>query len=310
MPIKTLHSHRHHLGWDHSNPPALTAAPGDKLELELLDASGNRIQPTDKHAAVLNLAPENANPLTGPIYVEGAEAGDALVIDILDFGLSHWGWTALIPEFGLLQADFPDPFLHLSNYDETAIRFTDNVRLPTRPFAGTIGVAPAKPGCHSAIPPTHCGGNMDIKNLVRGSQLLLPVEVPGALLSVGDGHAAQGDGEVCGTAIETRLTIQIRVSVIKASHQQIPQPMAFIPTSGYAEVSAGRSLMTTGIGPDLFMAAQDAVRFMVDQLCVRYGLEPEIAYCLCGVAGDLRISQLVNVPNWTAVFSISEGVFC
>ncbi|NJN46623.1 MAG: acetamidase/formamidase family protein [Candidatus Competibacteraceae bacterium] len=297
------------MGWDHSYPPALTVAPGEKLELELLDASGNRIQPTDNHAAVLNLAPENANPLTGPIYVEDAEAGDTLVIDILDFGLSDWGWTALIPEFGLLQADFPDPFLHLSSYDETVVRFTDNVRLPTRPFAGTIGVAPAQPGCHSAIPPSNCGGNMDIKNLVRGTQLLLPVEVPGALLSVGDGHAAQGDGEVCGTAIETRLSIQIRVSVIKTVQQTIPQPMAFIPSGGYAEVSGGRSLMTTGIGSDLFTAAQDAVRFMIDLLGRRYGLEPELAYCLCGVAGDLRISQLVNVPNWTVGFRCRRVFF-
>ncbi|MEZ5582241.1 MAG: acetamidase/formamidase family protein [Candidatus Competibacteraceae bacterium] len=309
MPIKTLHSHRHHLGWDHSYPPALTVAPGDKLELELLDASGNRIQTTDTHEAVLNLAPENANPLTGPIYVDGAELGDTLVIDILDFGLSDWGWTALIPEFGLLQEDFPDPFLHLSTYDETTVRFTDSVRLPTRPFAGTIGVAPAQPGCHSAIPPTHCGGNIDIKSLVRGSQLLLPVEVPGALLSVGDGHAAQGDGEVCGTAIETRLSIQIRVDVIKAAQQTIPQPMALVPAVGYAEVSEGRSVMTTGIGPDLFTAAQDAVRFMIGLLSRRYGLEPELAYCLCGVAGDLRISQLVNVPNWTVGFSMPEDVF-
>jgi acetamidase/formamidase len=309
MPIKTLHSHRHHLGWDHTYPPVLTIAPGEKLELELLDASGNRIQPTDNYAAVLSLAPENANPLTGPIYVEGAEAGDTLVIDILDFGLSGWGWTALIPGFGLLEADFPQPFLHLSTYDETTVRFTDSVRLPTRPFAGTIGVAPAQSGCHSAIPPRTCGGNMDIKNLVRGAQLLLPVEVPGALLSVGDGHAAQGDGEVCGTAIETRLNIQIRVSAIKAAQQTIPQPMAFISAQGNVEANAGRSIMTIGIGPDLFTAAQDAVRFMIDQLRGCYGLEPELAYCLCSVAGDLRVSQLVNAPNWTVAFSVSEAVF-
>lgn len=309
MTFKTLHSHRHHLGWDSGNPPALTVAPGETVELELLDASGNRVQRTDTHEAALNLKAENANPLTGPLHIEGSEPGDTLVIDILDYALGDWGWTALIPGFGLLQEDFPQPFLHLSTYDPATVRFADDLRLPTRPFAGTIGVAPAEPGCHSAIPPRACGGNMDIKNLVRGAQLQLPVEVPGALLSVGDGHAAQGDGEVCGTAIETRLSIQIQVDVIKAAQQTLSRPMAVVPEEPTVRGDKARRLLTTGIGPDLFSAAREAVRFMIDQLRKRYGMEPELAYCLCSVAGDLRISQLVNAPNWTVGFSVPDDIF-
>lgn len=154
MTFKTLHSHRHHLGWDSGNPPALTVAPGETVELELLDASGNRVQRTDTHEAALNLKAENANPLTGPLHIEGSEPGDTLVIDILDYALGDWGWTALIPGFGLLQEDFPQPFLHLSTYDPATVRFADDFcDYPPGPSREPSGSRPPSPAVTAPFHP-------------------------------------------------------------------------------------------------------------------------------------------------------------
>ncbi len=301
--IKTIHSSQQHLGWDNSLPVALTVSPGEKLVLELQDASGNRVQKNSTADLIPSLLPENANPLTGPVMVEGAQPGDTLVVDLLDYSISTWGWTAIFPEFGLLSEDFPDPYLHISEYNAQEIIFTDDIILPTRPFAGTIGVAPASPGHFDAIPPLSCGGNIDMKTLTQGSRLYLPVQVPGALFSVGDGHAAQGHGEVCGTAIETQLSVRVRLSLIEGQH--LPFPSADVENPA----PPGRCFVTTGIGADLLSAAQDAVRFMVDHLTKNYRLEPELAYCLCSVAGDLSIAEVVNAPQWTLCFSLPTRIF-
>lgn len=301
--IKTIHSHQRHLGWDNSLPAALTVMPGEECVLELQDASGNRVQKDSSADLIPSLLPENANPLTGPVRVEGARRGDTLVVDLLDYSISDWGWTAIFPEFGLLSDEFPDPYLHISQYNAREVLFTDDITLPTRPFAGTIGVAPASPGHCSAIPPLSCGGNMDLKTLTRGSRLYLPVQVPGALFSVGDGHAAQGHGEVCGTAIETQLSVHVKLSLIEGQHHAYPSAEVEHPAS------SGRCFVTTGIGPDLVSAARDAVRFMIDQLIKNYKLEPEMAYCLCSVAGDLSIAEVVNAPQWTLCFSLPSGIF-
>ena len=184
--------HNHHLGWNPTQSPAVHAAPGDIIELQLQDASGNTFKRSDGAEIIQTLLPENANPLTGPIFVEGAKPGDTLVVEILDFGHADWGWTAIIPGFGLLTEDFNDAFMHISEYTSDFVNFADGIRLPTRPFAGTIGCCPSPHEHLPAIPPHHCGGNMDFAGLVAGSSLYFPIEVAGALFSVGDGHAAQG----------------------------------------------------------------------------------------------------------------------
>ena len=301
--IRTLHSSQHHLGWNRGNAPALHIAPGEELELQLLDASGNRIARGDGAEAVTRLEAENANPLTGPVFVEGAEAGDVLAVDILDFTHGGWGWTAIIPGFGLLADDFPAPFLHISEYDDKELRFTPDIRLPVRPFAGTIGVCPDSAQTLSAIPPHQCGGNMDFRDLAAGSRLYLPVQVEGALFSAGDGHAVQGDGEVCGTAVETRLGLRARFELLKGG--KLPAPKAECSTAD----GGGKQLVTLGIGPDLQAAAADALRFMIDELGRDYGLDPELAYCLCSCAAGLRIAQLVNAPHWTVACSLPLSCF-
>lgn len=303
--MHTIHRHQHHLGWDNSNQPVVTVAPGERLALELLDASRGLFTPASTAATLGELELGNANPLTGPVYVDGAEPGDTLAVTIHDYAISDWGWTAIIPGFGLLADDFPEPLMHISSYDYNTVEFLPGVQLPTRPFAGTIGVAPSVNGNHSAIPPLPCGGNMDVRSLVAGTTLYLPVRVPGALFSAGDGHAAQGDGELCGTAIETTLGVEISFELVKAEHSPFPRfraPAAAWPASG-------ERLVTTGIGPDLFTAAQEAARYLIDRLVAEHHMNPELAYCLLSVAANLRIAEIVNQPNWTVACEIPLDIF-
>ncbi len=303
--LRTIHRHQHHLGWDNSQAPLLTVAPGERIALELMDASRGLFTRTADAATLAELKLENANPLTGPVFIDGARPGDTLVVNIHDYARSDWGWTAIIPGFGLLADDFTAPLMHISSYDHAYVEFLPGIRLPTRPFAGTIGVAPAAPGNHSAIPPLPSGGNMDIRSLVAGTTLYLPVEVDGALFSAGDGHAAQGDGELCGTAIETTLGIEVSFDLIKNEHS--PYPRFVAPAEGTA--APGRRLVTTGIGPNLFRAAQDAARYLIDVLGREYGVGPEHAYCLLSVAANLRIAEIVNQPQWTVACELPLAVF-
>ena len=306
--FRTLHSAHHHVGWDRSLAPALAVAPGDEVTFDVLDASGGQITYGSDASAVAGLDLERVNPVTGPVVIDGAEPGDALAVEIVDFEESGWGWTGLIPGFGLLADDFPEPFLHLSRYDAETVRFTEEIELPTIPFPGTIGVAPAEAGPHSVVPPRRVGGNLDVHDLTRGSVLYLPVEVPGALFSVGDTHAAQGDGEVCGTAIETPMRTRLRFELVKGANLPAPQFDVARPAYAFAPVGGG-SYATTGVGPDLMEAAKDAVRAMIDHLGRSYDLSPELAYALCSVAVDLRISELVDAPNWVVSAHLAKGIF-
>ena len=304
--MRSVHAGHHHYGWDNSLEPVLRVAPGEMIELAALDASGGRITADSTHADILTLDAEHANPVTGPVWVDGAAPGDALVVDVLEFALSGWGWTAIIPGFGLLAEDFTAPYLHLSGYDDRRVEFTPEIHLPTRPFAGTIGVAPAEPGRHSAIPPRTVGGNLDCRDIVAGSRLWLPVAVPGALFSLGDTHAAQGDGEVCGTAIETPLTVRLRIGLEKGANLRAPR--LELPAAAAAAAPPSDQAVTFGIGPDLHAAARDAVRAMVDLLGRDYRLAPELAYCVCSVGAHLRISEVVNAPNWAVSAYLPRAV--
>ncbi|MBI1371332.1 MAG: acetamidase [Phycisphaera sp.] len=307
MSYKTLHQAQGHLGWDNGIEPRVRVGSGESIAFEVVDASGGQITPESTAEAVGRMDSAKINPLTGPVYVDGAEPGDALVVELIAFEPSGWGWTALIPGFGLLADEFDTAYLHHSRYTSEAVAFAPGVRVPTRPFTGTIGVAPAESGRHSVIPPRRVGGNMDTRDLVAGSVLRLPVEVSGALLSVGDTHAAQGDGEVCGTAVETAMNVRLRVSVEKSAAPRFPQVWA--PRHARPETTAAGTYITTGIGDDLMTAARDAVREMIDHIVATYGLTPELAYCLCSVAADLHISEVVDAPNWVVSAHLPLGVF-
>jgi len=295
----TIHRHQHHLGWDNANPPALTVAPGDTVELETVDSSGAQLAPTSTLADLGALDFGKVNPVTGPVLVDGAEPGDALKVTIRAFEPSGWGWTANIPGFGLLADQFTEPALHLWRYDPTGMgpaAYGPGGRVPLKPFAGTIGLAPAEPGLHSIVPPRACGGNMDVRDLAAGTELYLPVQVKGALFSVGDTHAAQGDGEVCGTAIESPMTVALTFDLVKGANLRFPRFTTSGPVSRHLDERGYE--VTTGVGPDLMRAARDAVSGMIDLLGRRFGMKPVEAYMLCSVCADLRISEVVDVPNW------------
>ena len=298
----TIHGHHHH-GWDHSIPPVETVAPGSRLRFQCLDSSGGQFTRESTSANVPELDFGKINPVTGPVHVDGAEPGDILKVQIEAFHPSGFGWTANIPGFGLLADEFTDPHLKVWSYDPDTLApalFSDIAKVPLKPFAGTIGLAPAEAGHHSVVPPRRMGGNLDIRDLAAGTTLYLPVEVVGALFSIGDTHAAQGDGEVCGTAIESPMDVELTFDLVKQEKLAFPRFSTPGPVTRHLDAKGYE--VTTGIGPDMMSGAGDAVSAMVDLLCKQHGFAAEDAYLLCSVAGDLRISEIVDMPNWVVSF--------
>jgi acetamidase/formamidase len=309
---RTLHSVREdafNYVWDNAIEPALEVEPGAVVELHVRDASDEQIHAGSGPEDVTRLDFDHVNPVSGPVFVKGARPGDVLAVDVLEFRPPTWGWTALIPGFGLLADEFPEPWLRISLVDAAAGRvvWSDEVSLPYRPFPGTIGVAPAAPGRHPILPPSRWGGNLDTKHLVAGSTLYLPVGVEGALFSLGDTHAAQGDGEVCGTAIETAMDVVVRLSVRRDFQVDAPQ---YRVAEG-ALVTGERSAyhVSTGVGPDLMEASRDAIRATIRRLEAERRLDREEAYALCSVAVDLRIHEVVDAPNWVVGAFLPDDLF-
>jgi len=306
----TIHGHHHHFGWDNAFPPVETVAPGTTLEFECIDASGGQLSKASTVEDVAKLDFEKVNPVTGPIFVDGAKPGDVLKVTIEGFKPSGFGWTANIPGFGLLADQFTDPALFLWAYDKTAslpAMFSPAAKVPLKPFAGTIGLAPAEAGLHSVVPPRRMGGNLDIRDLSAGTVLYLPVEVEGALFSVGDTHAVQGDGEVCGTAIESPMHATLTLDLVK--DMTIATPCFTTPGPVTRHLDAKGYEVATGVGPDLMEAARGAVSQMIDLLGARHGLSAIDAYMLSSVCGDLRISEIVDQPNWVVSFYFPRIVF-
>jgi acetamidase/formamidase len=295
--------------WDNSIEPALEIESGQAVLLHVRDASDEQISRNSGVDDVLQLDFSHVNPVSGPIYVKGAEPGDALAVELLELRPQAWGWTAIIPGFGLLADEYAEPWLRISDVDAERgrIRFSERVTLPYRPFPGTLGVAPAEPGSHSIVPPSRFGGNMDTKHLNPGVTLYLPVGVRGALFSLGDTHAAQGDGEVCGTAIETAMDAVVRLSVRK--DVKVDAPQYDIPASSTTATEPTSYHVCTGVGPDLLEAARDAVRATVTWLGERHGLDRQEAYALASVACDLRIHEVVDAPNWVVGSFVPESIF-
>jgi acetamidase/formamidase len=293
--IESVHSHGF---WDRSIEPVLRVAPGTEVSLELRDASGGQITPEDGPDAIARLDLARVNPCTGPIAIEGLQPGDGLVVTILDIEPGPWAWTANIPGFGLLADDFPDAHLWISHVEGGHVHTPVGVVLDARPMVGTIGVAPAQQGPHPILVPAEHGGNMDISQLGIGTELHLPVLVPDALFSAGDSHALQGDGEICGTGAEMGSTLTVRLDRATAPHVGAPWFVHEAPSLGT------RFAATTGIGPDLFEAARNASRSGVELVVTQTGLAPVDAYLLLSLIGDLRISEIVDAPNWVVSLHI------
>ena len=295
--------------WDNSIEPALEVDSGELVEFTVRDASDEQIRAGSTAEDVAKLDFEHVNPVSGPVYVKDARRGDVLAIEILEFRPRDWGWTALIPGFGLLADEFPEPWLRISRVEaeRRKVVFAEGIELPYEPFPGTIGVAPAEPGPHSIVPPSRWGGNMDTKHLRVGTTLYLPVGVEGALFSVGDTHSAQGDGEVCGTAIETAMDVSLRLSVRRDFRIDTPQ---YRVSPGALPRAEGTGYhVSTGVAPDLMEATKQAVRATMEQLVDRHGLSREEAYALCSVAVDLRIHEVVDAPNWVVGAFLPDDIF-
>jgi acetamidase/formamidase len=300
-----------HYEWNNAIPPRLTIGPGDTVVVDTRDAADGYYTLDSTDADVAARGAFRGHPLTGPIRVEGARPGDALAVEILEVRPAAFGWTHIRPGRGLLpEVEFPKPFLQLWDLgDRTHARMRGRrkpaVAVPMAPFPGVLGVALDEPGGHSTMPPRKNGGNMDIRQVTAGSTVYLPVWVEGALLSVGDAHAVQGDGEVCISAVEMSALVTMRVGLQPGRLLYEPQ----LRTRGPLAVDGGPYFVTTAHGPDLFPAAQQAVRYMIDHLVAERGLSREEAYVVCSVAVDLKISEIVDAPNWIVSAFLPEAIF-
>jgi len=279
--------------FDATLPPVLEVDSGDTVTLTSFPPGGEVSFPPDRslvtkeHRETLGIPPgPGPHFVTGPIHVRGAEPGDVLQIDILAIEVSiDWGFVALIPLLGTLPEDFPERDIIHPLYDRArnVWRLPWGLDLPADPFFGIMAVHPPKAwGRQPSPPPRVFGGNMDNKELRAGSTLYLPVFEPGAGFYAGDGHGAQGDGEVCITAIETGLTGTFRLTVRKDLGYR--HPFAETPTH----------LVSIGLDEDLDDAAKQAVREMIGHITRRTNLSRNHAYMLCSIAGDLRVTQTVD----------------
>jgi formamidase len=329
-------SERWHNRWHPEIEPVARVASGETFSVRTREGTDGVIRPGSTHGDLLRIDLGRSHQLAGPYSVEGAEAGDVLDVELIRYVPASFGFTAILPGFGVLADLFTEPYLVPWTLQEGIARTPElpGVAVPDATFCGVIGVAPshelmsrqrrredvlreaggpvasdqpegAVPASAAdglrTIPPRENGGNIDIRQLGAGSRVRLPVFVDGALLSFGDVHFAQGDGEVCGTGIETSAEVTLRATVIKAPGR--------LPRSLVYETGPQRTrsyFATTGIGVndddvngamDVSLAARNALLEMLDYLCHTYGFARESAYALMSATVDLRISQLVNVPN-------------
>lgn len=347
-----------HNRWHPAIAPAVRIANGDSVMIETRDALDGQIRPGMTVAGMADISLDRCHVLTGPVYVEGAEPGDLLAVHIDAVEPADHGFTAILPGLGLLRDIYPGPFLvHWEMENGYAVSCQlPGVRIPGAPFMGVMGVAPSldrlrrvnareararaesmvafPPLRAGAVPsdlaiadeawrtvaPQETGGNIDVRQLTAGSVLYLPIDVPGALFSTGDAHFAQGDGESCGTAIETSAALLARFEVLKgaaAARDQTspsfltPNPqgqqdgsLGYYATMGYSVTAEDRV-----VEGDATLAARNATLAMIKALGHDYGLSPEQAYCVISVAGDLRLSAVVDLPHAAVSLTVPRSVF-
>ena len=297
-----------HFTWDAGNAPVLTIDSGDTIVVHTRDVSDNQVTPESTSEVIAGLNWDRVYPLAGPIAVQGAQPGDTLAVEVLDLHTQGWGWTAILPGLGLLSDDFTEPYLRVFDLSAGDVAYMrDDIAIPIEPFMGTMGVCPAGASAQQVMPPGNFGGNMDTRQLTQGTTLYLPVQVEGALFSCGDAHAAQGDGEVCVTGLESPMYGALRFTLHK--DRSIPGPQ--YRTSGplAPRVSTGGWYGTTGVGPDLYIDAQEALRAMIDHLASEYDLSREDAYLLASLCVDLRISEIVDAGHYVVSALLPLSIF-
>ncbi len=333
-----------HNRWHPDIRPVVTVASGERVLLETLDARDGQIKPTTTDAELAHLNRNLPHPLTGPVAVQGAEPGDLLAVHIEAIEPQPVAWTANSVAFGFLRDLYAEPHVTHWKIKDGYATSADlpGVRVPGAPFMGVMGVAPSHdlllawqqreaevvarggvarpPEPNGAVPaalgkeavrttpPRENGGNVDIRHLVVGTTAYLPVWQRGALFSAGDAHFAQGDGEVCGTAIEMGATLVARLELLKgraggqrdlsfectgaAAPAGLQFPRKYFATTGLCVRRDGRNE-----SEDVTLAARNALLNMIEHLQKRYGYNDKQAYHLCSVAVNLHISQIVDLPN-------------
>jgi len=256
-------------------------------------------------AGLLAIDRTRIHALTGPVWLEGAEPGDVLQVDVLATRHSGWGWSSVIEGLGFLKDRFREPYLFHWQLDGESTGSLAPAVVPVRPFLGVMGVARAEDGAFRTRPPGPFGGNLDVRELCAGSRLYLPVFNHGALFSCGDGHAAQGDGEVCINGIECPLDVTLRFNL----HKQQPLAGPIVEASEIAaKDSSADAWVVVESGTDLSDAARAATGRMIDLLVSRWGFSEVHAYILCSVALKLRLSQVVNEPVYTVSAALSKQI--
>lgn len=298
----TLTADQTHNRWSATIPAAIRVPSGAVIEAFTSEASDGQLSATSTLEDLRNLSFDPIHPLTGPVWVEGAEPGDVLAVTLHEIEVGEWGWAAVIPGFGFLAGDqeFAEEMWFRAfelGPDATTLQFAPGIEVPIRPFAGVMGVAPATDSLLSTIPPRSNGGNMDNRHMVAGTTVYFPVFVEGALFSIGDTHAAQGDGEVGGTGIEAPMRIVYEVRVIKGG-RPIREP----------EYETDTDYAVTAFATTLDDAARQATRYMIDYLEQVHGLNRTDAYVLASAAADLRIGAVVDVPHVLVAMHIPKQV--
>ncbi len=293
-----------HSVWDNRLSPRLVVVSGDVVHLECLDSSGGQVKPWMTLPEFLEIDRNLIHALTGPIYVDGAEPGDVLEIQVLEVEHLGWGWSSVIAGLGFLDNRFTEPSLfHWKLDGEMSFSLAPAV-VPLRPFCGVMGVARAEAGSFRTRPPGEFGGNMDVRELCAGSTLYLPVQVRGAMFSAGDAHAAQGDGEVCINGIECPANVTLRFVLHR--HQKLAGPLVEVGHNSIEPSSAAWLVVESA--EDALQAARTATSRMVDLLIQTWDFEPVQAYLLCSVAMNLKLSQVVNRPMTTVSASIAKSI--
>jgi formamidase len=344
-----------HNRWHPAIPPVLRINPGDDVLLDTIDCADGQVTWDSRASDAAKWDLSVAHPLTGPIWINDAEEGDLLEVQLVDIRASDFGWTCQIPGLGFVRDLFPEPHLVRWRLQEGSAESPDlpGVRIPEASFPGVVGVAPSpalleritvrerataarggvvlQPTPQSAVPatepiasqglrtvpPRENAGNLDVKQLTKGTTVYLPVWTTGALFSIGDAHFAQGDGEVCGTAIEMAGAFHLRFNLRKGAARE--RGIRGAQFSGETVLTTPRRYYaTTGLSmrgedvqesEDATLAARNALLAMIAHVQER-GFTRQQAYAICSVAVDLRISEVVDVPNFVVTAFFTAGYFC
>jgi acetamidase/formamidase len=293
-----------HHQWDSSLEPILAVNSGDTIHYDIRVAGDGQVWPGATYPDT-RFDFDTIYNLSGPVWVNGAEPGDTLQVDILELRHGDWGWAAFLPGFGLLPDAFPHGYVRTFTLRDQVAEFAPGISIPLAPFCGTLGTHPGEPAQLSPFPPHRGGGNIDNRHLTAGSTLWVPVHLPGALFSCGDPHAAQGDGEVSVTALEAPLTGSMRLTLHKKA---ISTPRFRVPAGG-AAIRTGGYQATMGLSPDLMEGSRIAVQAMIEWLTDSCGLTADDAYLLCSITGDLRIIEVVDAGVWNVAMTMPSAIF-